>query len=151
MITVVTSGGFDPLHAGHVQLINDARKLGDKLIVLLMSDKWLMMKKGYVFMPLDQREFIISNLRSVDEVIVVPELTTVVPYLRGIVPTIYAKGGDRNRANMPDEEVKACDELGIKIVDGVGGSKISSSSQLVRNSVRQMIDYVLKKEEEYRV
>lgn len=143
MVHVVTSGGFDPLHAGHVQLFNEARKLGDRLTVLIMSDEWLMRKKGYVFMPFEDRSFIIACIRSVDEVIEIPNGKSVIPWLSEIKPNIYAKGGDRNRDNMPAEEIEICDHYGIEIIDGVGGGKIRSSSELVHDAVKQIVSKAL--------
>ena len=68
-IIVVVTGGFDPLHSGHIVYFKDAKKLGDKLIVGINSDEWLVNKKGRPFMPLSERSEIIKNLTVVDEVI----------------------------------------------------------------------------------
>ena len=69
MKIVVVSGGFDPIHSGHIAYFKSAKKLGDKLIVALNSDKWLINKKGKFFMPFEERSIIIKNLAMVDEVI----------------------------------------------------------------------------------
>ena len=69
MKVVVVSGGFDPVHSGHIAYFNAAKKLGDKLIVALNSDDWLVNKKGKFFMPFEERSIIIENLKMVDEVI----------------------------------------------------------------------------------
>ena len=65
----VVSGGFDPIHSGHISYINSAKKYGDYLIIALNSDDWLITKKGKAFMPFDERKAILENLKSVDEVI----------------------------------------------------------------------------------
>ena len=66
---IVVSGGFDPIHSGHIQLLSNARALGDKLIVALNDDEWLANKKGKEFMPFNERKIVIENLKMVDEVI----------------------------------------------------------------------------------
>ena len=68
-VIVLVTGGFDPIHSGHILYLNDAKKLGDKLIVGVNSDQWLINKKGSPFMPIDERINIISNLSVVDEAI----------------------------------------------------------------------------------
>ena len=65
----VVSGGFDPIHSGHISYINSAKKYGDYLIIALNSDDWLIAKKGKAFMPFDERKAILNNLKNVDEVI----------------------------------------------------------------------------------
>ena len=69
-IIVAVSGGFDPIHIGHVRLFNDAKKLGDELVVILNNDNWLKQKKGFVLMPENERKEIIESLKPVDRVIV---------------------------------------------------------------------------------
>ena len=69
MKVVVVSGGFDPLHSGHISYFKDARNHGDKLIVALNSDNWLVKKKGKFFMTFSERKLIIENLKYVDQVI----------------------------------------------------------------------------------
>lgn len=136
MKAVAVSGGFDPVHGGHIRLFKEARKLGDNLIVILNNDNWLMSKKGYVFMPEDMRAEILKELRSVDEVYITKHLIydhdmSVCRALRVINPQIFANGGDRFEDNIP--EVDVCKELGIKMVFNVGGKKIASSSELVED------------------
>src|SRR3989344_4527047 len=105
-VIVVTSGGFDPIHVGHVRLFNEAKKLGDELVVILNNDNWLRLKKGYVFMSELERKEIIESLGSVDRVILSlhPENTSDISIsneLRMIRPHIFAKGGDRHTGNIP--------------------------------------------------
>jgi D-beta-D-heptose 7-phosphate kinase/D-beta-D-heptose 1-phosphate adenosyltransferase len=130
---VVVCGGFDPIHVGHVRHLKDAKALGDVLIVILNSDDWLLKKKGYIFMSFNERKEIIESIKYVDQVIPYEEGGdgSVAKTLKKLKPDIFAKGGDRNIANIPKSEVETCRRLGIKLVTGVGGGKIQSSSWLV--------------------
>ncbi len=132
MKTVAISGGFDPLHIGHVRHINEARKLGDKLTVILTRDDQLIRKKGYVFMVYEARKEILENVVGVDEVVenVDREITSN-ESLEYYKPDIFAKGGDRVPETMPPEEIDVCDRINCKIEYDIGGEKIESSSLLV--------------------
>ena len=131
MIVVATSGGFDPLHIGHVRCFKEAKKLGDYLIVILNSDRFLREKKGIVFMPYSERKEIIKSLKCVDKVVdCVDKDQSVCKTLEKIRPDIFAKGGDRTLENIPEKEV--CQRLNIKMVFNVGGKKVQSSSWLLR-------------------
>lgn len=131
---VAVSGGFDPLHVGHLRMIQAARKLGTRLIVIVNRDEFLMRKKGYVFMPLDERMEILRGLRDVDEVVAaVDSDQTVCETLRRVKAHVFANGGDRrSEAEIPEATV--CRELGIEMVFNVGGGKVQSSSELVERS-----------------
>ncbi len=134
---VAVSGGFDPLHKGHVRLCNEAKALGDYLVVILNNDHWLLAKKGFVFMDEAERMEILQALRAVDEVVltrhaVSPEDMSVCGMLRELRPHIFANGGDRKEGNVPEYAV--CTELDIEMAFGVGGGKVQSSSQLVQRS-----------------
>jgi cytidyltransferase-like protein len=133
-ITVVTGGGFDPIHVGHIQLLKAARALGDKLIVILNSDRQLILKKGFVFMGEWERKTIMESIRYVDQVVMdIDKDCTCVETLKLLKPDILAKGGDRCcDEDMPPEELKVCKELGIRIIYAVGGGKIQSSSWLTK-------------------
>ncbi|MDP3991495.1 MAG: adenylyltransferase/cytidyltransferase family protein [Candidatus Colwellbacteria bacterium] len=134
-VVVVVSGGFDPIHAGHVRLFEEAGKLGDKLVVILNNDNWLKKKKGYVFMPQRERKEVIEALRAVDKVILTghrpnPKDMTVSKELRALRPNIFANGGDRTVKNTPEKA--ACKAAGCKVVYSVGrGGKVQSSSWLL--------------------
>ncbi len=134
-IIVTVSGGFDPIHAGHVRLLQEAKKLGDKLVVILNNDNWLKKKKGYVFMTEVERKEVINALAAVDEVVLTghgpdPEDMSVCAELKKIKPQIFANGGDRTKKNIP--EVTVCNKMSCKLVFNVGrGGKIQSSSWLV--------------------
>lgn len=133
--TVVVSGGFDPLHIGHVLMFKEAKKLGDELLVILNNDNWLMKKKGYVFMPEKERKGILESIRFVDRVVLSshpknPKDMSVCRELSKLKPDIFANGGDRKKDNIP--EVGVCEDIGCKMVFSVGkGGKIQSSSWLV--------------------
>jgi cytidyltransferase-like protein len=133
---VVVSGGFDPVHKGHIALFEEAKKLGDKLIVALNSDKWLARKKGRSFMMYEERALILRNLKMVDDVLAFNDKDdTAIDALRRVrdhYPNdaiVFANGGDRSAGNTPEQSVPD-----IEFVFGVGGvEKKNSSSQLVRN------------------
>lgn len=137
MKVVATSGYFDPMHIGHVRLLKEARKLGDKLIVILNSDKQAMIKKGFSFMPQEQRKEIIQELNCVDEVFIsIDEDGSQCKTLAFLKPDIFAKGGDRNSSNIPETEV--CKKYNIEIINNVGGEKIQSSSWLIDKALQRV-------------
>jgi D-beta-D-heptose 7-phosphate kinase/D-beta-D-heptose 1-phosphate adenosyltransferase len=132
--TVVVSGGFDPVHIGHVRLILAAAEYGD-VIVVANSDSWLYRKKGFVFMTWEQRKEILEALKGVVRVEWVDDTDeTVCEALRRIKPTYFANGGDRKGDNVP--EVAVCEELDIEMLWNMGGTKIESSSDLVNKANR---------------
>lgn len=136
-IVVAVSGGFDPIHVGHVEMFYEAKALGDELVVILNNDNWLQNKKGHVFMPQAERKEIIEALKPVDRVVLTEhqlgdEDVSVCRSLEEIKPDIFANGGDRKPDGDPVPEVKLCEKLGIKMVYNVGKrGKIQSSSWLV--------------------
>ena len=130
--TVVVSGGFDPVHIGHIRLILAAGEYGD-VIVVANSDSWLFRKKGFVFMSWDQRKEILEALKGVVRVEWVDDRDeTVCEALSRLKPTYFANGGDRKSNNVP--EVQVCEDLGIEMLWNVGGSKAASSTELVNKS-----------------
>lgn len=139
-IIVAVSGGMDPLHIGHIQLLEEAKSLGDELVVILNNDNWLKKKKGFVFMPQQERKEILKALKWVDKVIITehglnPEDTSVNRELRKIKPNIFANGGDRTKNNIP--EVAVCKEINCKMVFNVGrAGKIQSSSWLLEKILK---------------
>lgn len=134
----MVSGGFDPVHVGHVRLFNEAKKLGDELVVVINNDNWLKLKKGYAFMPEHERKEIIEAFHSVDRVLLSSHKKntkdiSVSEDIRRLRPHVFAKGGDRHSGNIPSPEVFVCNEIGCEIVNGIGhGGKIQSSSELIK-------------------
>lgn len=132
-LVVAVSGGFDPIHKGHVRHIKKAMELG-RVIVILTRDDQLVAKKGKVFMEYDERKEIIEAI-IVDRGGVVVNIDNTVASVDSIKkyhPDIFAKGGDTwDIDNLPEADV--CKELGIKVVFGIGGvEKVQSSSQLIK-------------------
>ena len=136
-VVVAVSGGFDPIHIGHIRYLREAKALGDELIVILNNDNWLRDKKGYVFMQEEERKEIIESIVGVDRVVCTDHTPgdpdrSVCRTLREIKPHIFANGGDRKPDGDPVPEVEVCKELDIKLVYNVGtGGKVQSSSWLI--------------------
>jgi cytidyltransferase-like protein len=135
MRIVITSGYYNPLHSGHLECMRLARELGDDLIVIVNNDAQVAIKGSRPFMNQDDRLAIVGALKPVSEAILsIDQDGSVCNTIRSIrarfpnADIIFAKGGDRFAANVP--EVEVCASLGIKIVDGLGG-KIRSSSELL--------------------
>ena len=137
MKKIMVSGGFDPLHVGHVRMIKEAAEWGE-VIVVINSDDWLMRKKGYVFMPWKERAEIIRSIEGVVEVTGVDDSDDTVCRAIGYHrPDAFANGGDRKKNNTPEMEV--CDEFGIQMLWGIGGKdKPQSSSWLVNKAMEQL-------------
>jgi len=130
--TIIISGGFDPIHVGHVRIIQDAANYGE-VTAVVNSDDWLMRKKGYVFMPFEERCEVLQAIREVSDTASVDDTdNTVCEALRRLKPAMFGNGGDRTDKNTPEQDV--CEELGIHMVFGLGGKKIQSSSELVEKS-----------------
>jgi cytidyltransferase-like protein len=132
---VALSGGFDPIHPGHVRMIREAKKHGDYLVVILNNDNWLHAKKGYAFMSENDRKEVLEGIKGVDKVILTkhpknPKDMSVSAELRKLHPDVFGNGGDRKKDNTPEKTV--CQEIGCKMVYNVGsGGKIQSSSWLL--------------------
>lgn len=129
-VLVAVSGYFNPLHAGHLVMISKAKKIGDKLVVIVNNDYQVKLKGSVPFMSLADRVKIIKALRDVDEVFVsIDKDPTVCKSLTHIKPDIFANGGDRKSiGDIPEYSV--CQKHGIKMVDGLG-KKIRASSVLI--------------------
>jgi len=131
--TICVSGGFDPVHIGHLRMIQEAAQYGE-VIVIVNSDKWLMRKKGYIFMPFEERCEILEGLRGVKEAVWVDDSdNTVCEALRRIKPTYFANGGDRKNHNTPEMDI--CAAHSIECLWNIGGGKIQSSSDLIKGSM----------------
>lgn len=130
---IVVSGGFDPVHSGHIKLIKEARSLGDMLIVGINSDEWLARKKGRAFMPWQERLCILNNLSSVDEVYTFDDEDGTACHLleqvRAHYPDsqiVFANGGDRTEKNIPEQSV-----ADVEFVFGIGGENKANSSSWI--------------------
>jgi len=129
---VVVSGYFDPVHVGHIELLERAKSLGKKLIVIVNNDKQAELKKGKSFMCQEDRCIIMQSMYLVDEVFLsIDDDNTVCKSLEAIKPHIFANGGDRYSDEIPEAAV--CKKYNIKIVDGLG-KKVRSSSELIKNA-----------------
>ena len=137
MKIIIVSGGFDPIHSGHIAYFKSARSYGDKLVVALNSDSWLESKKGKFFMPFNERKAIIESISYVDEVIDFEddEIGSCIHALekaKTLFPNdklFFANGGDRNDGNIPEMSVD-----GIEFLFSVGGDdKKNSSSWILKN------------------
>ena len=132
---IAVSGGFDPVHIGHVRMIQDASRYGD-VLVIINSDDWLMRKKGYVFMPWKERAEIMGNIKGVTIVTAVnDEDGTVCEAIRRHKPDAFANGGDRKTENTPEMDV--CEELGIQLMWAIGGSDKPQSSSWLVNKLKE--------------
>jgi len=133
MSIIILSGGFDPVHSGHIFLMEEAKKLGDILIVGLNSDEWLVRKKGKAFMPFNERKAIISAMGCVDAVHAfndddgtARELLENVKAKNPNEKIVFANGGDRTDKNIPEMDVP-----GIEFAFGVGGENKANSSSWI--------------------
>ncbi len=137
---VAVSGGFDPMHIGHVRMFQTAKKFGDKLVVIVNNDNWLRLKKGFVFMPEQERKEIIEAFDFVDKVVLTDHSKTdtdmsVSRILRKLRPAVFANGGDRTLTTTPEDTL--CSQLGIQRTYGVGrGGKVQSSSWMVKDAIK---------------
>ena len=132
---IAVSGGFDPVHIGHIRMIRDASRYGD-VMVIINSDEWLQRKKGYVFMPYEERAEIMGNLKGVTMITSVDDSDgTVCQALRRHRPDAFANGGDRKTENTP--EMDTCEELGIQMLWSIGGSNKPQSSSWLVNKLKE--------------
>jgi D-beta-D-heptose 7-phosphate kinase/D-beta-D-heptose 1-phosphate adenosyltransferase len=141
----LTSGGFDPLHVGHLRCIQESAEIAQRgsrsgiewqpgvLVVIVNGDGFLHRKKDYAFMSCQERMEIISGIQGVDYVVEWDDGTqTVTGALEILKPDFFLKGGDRdNRGNVPEFDI--CKEIDCKVIFNVGGGKVQSSSHLVKN------------------
>jgi D-beta-D-heptose 7-phosphate kinase/D-beta-D-heptose 1-phosphate adenosyltransferase len=134
---IVTSGGFDPMHVGHLRCLIEsadlARKIDGKtkLAVIVNGDGFLLRKKGYAFMPANERMEIIAGVKGVDYVVPWDDGgQTVTDALAILKPLAFTKGGDRDAASSVPE-FDLCEQIGAQVIFNVGGGKIQSSSSLV--------------------
>lgn len=144
MKLVLVTGGFDPLHSGHIEYFKAAKKLGDKLIVGVNSDAWLTRKKGRPFMPLNERLAIISEFKIVDIAVPFDERDdadgSAINFIKQTLDNypdhevIFANGGDRTPTNIPEMSISS-DRLSF--VFGVGGENKQNSSRWILEEWRK--------------
>jgi len=139
---VAVSGGFDPIHEGHIRYLKGAWEIAQKenckVLVILNQDEWLR-KKGYghPFYTYEQRKEILEAIKYVDVVVsAIDNDHTVACTLAVYRPKIFAKGGDRDYEHIPDAEKDVCKKYGIKIITGVGGYDKPNSSRYIITKVR---------------
>ncbi len=135
---ILVSGGFDPIHSGHIALIKEAAKLGD-VVVLLNSDSWLRDKKGKEFLSFRERKIIMLSIKNIIDVISFDDSDKTC--LDGIKKALqkysghkvkFANGGDRNSTTTPNQETIFCNENNVEVLWGIGGTnKANSSSQIL--------------------
>lgn len=133
--TVLVTGGFDPIHSGHIEYLNHAAQLGDRLVVGVNSDGWLKRKKGRAFMPFSERAAILSNIKCVDEVIDFDDTDgtacdAIAKVLDRHGSLIFANGGDRTLTNIP-EMVQYDTDSRVRFQFGVGGENKANSSRWI--------------------
>jgi D-beta-D-heptose 7-phosphate kinase/D-beta-D-heptose 1-phosphate adenosyltransferase len=135
MNVVLVTGGFDPIHSGHIKYLKTAKSMGDTLIVGVNSDAWLTRKKGRPFLPLHERLNIIQNLNMVDYVIEFDDsdgsARKAIGMVRAMCPLdtiIFANGGDRTRENIPEMDIQ---DNNLEFAFGVGGEDKSNSSSWI--------------------
>lgn len=131
---VATSGGFDPIHPGHISCIIDSKKYGDTLVVIVNGDGFLTAKKGRAFQNLETRSLIVSGIAGVDYVVPfeIKNDQTVSKALAALKPHVFTKGGDRvDEKSIPEWEI--CKKYNIEIVSGVGADKQWSSSWFLKD------------------
>ena len=130
-ILVATSGYFDPLHRGHLELFSLAKKIGTKLIVIVNNDRQAKLKKGFSFMSEEERLAVVSSLKMVDRAVLsIDKDKTICKTLELLKPHIFAKGGDSTLNNVPERKI--CEKLGIRLALGLG-DKIQASSRLLKD------------------
>lgn len=136
---VITSGYFNPLHIGHMNLMREAKKIGDFLVVIVNNDRQVKVKGSMPFMSEKERIEIVKDIKHVDAVFLsIDEDLPISKSLRAIAnqykgELFFAKGGDRNADNIPQSEKEVCMEFNIKVVNNVGGGKVQSSSKLLND------------------
>jgi len=132
MSIACVSGYFDPIHIGHIEYFKKSKLVADKLMVIVNNDDQAILKKGRAFMPVEERIKIIQELKCVDYVVLSLDTDRTVCKTLAMVeprPTYFCNGGDQNNNSIPESEI--CNELGIKLLDGLG-EKIQSSSWLIK-------------------
>ncbi|MFA4952824.1 MAG: adenylyltransferase/cytidyltransferase family protein [Candidatus Pacearchaeota archaeon] len=141
-IVIAASGYFDPIHSGHINYLREAKKLGDKLIVIVNNDKQAKLKKEHYFMPVKERKIILESIKYVDKVFVsIDKDRSVSKSLARIKPDVFAVGMDNYKQHLLEKDI--CEKLKIKIVDALARKFIIHSS--LKQSSSKIVDKFLKK------
>lgn len=136
--TIMLSGGFDPIHVGHIRMIQEASKFGE-VIVVVNSDAWLLRKKGYCFMDFEDRCEIVRSIEGVKKVLSCDDTDdTVIDAIIKYKPDIFGNGGDRFMKNTPEAAI--CEKYEIETLWGLGGEKIRSSSTIIKKTKDLLYD-----------
>jgi cytidyltransferase-like protein len=137
---LILSGGFDPLHVGHVRMIQQARDLAALVVVGVNSDAWLERNRSAVHMPFEERREVVASIRGVTSAVGFEDQDNTARGLIKMVHTMspgakiaFGNGGNRTALNVP--EVDLCRELGVDLVWGLGGQRVGASSELVYRSM----------------
>ena len=135
---IILSGGFDPVHKGHIRMFREAANLGANVIVGLNSDEWLTRKKGKPFMKWEERAVILESCKFINQVLPMDDSDdTACDIIKQVSDKYegyniyFANGGDRGKGNVPELDV--CKNLNVVMLWGIGGGKIQSSSELTAN------------------
>ena len=137
---IILSGGFDPVHKGHMRMFREAANLGHQVIVGLNSDEWLSRKKGKPFMKWEERAEILESCKFINQVLPLDDTDDTAKDIIVKVSKLYnnedfniyfANGGDRGKGNVP--ELSVCKDFNVTMLWGIGGGKIQSSSWLIEN------------------
>lgn len=138
---VMVSGYFNPIHRGHINYINDSKRFGDTLIVVVNGDEASVRKRGYSLVPIEDRLETLSQFTCVDYVIDSND-SDMSNMLWILQPDFFCNGGDVTEENFNEKEKEMCSKYGIKTAFGVGGrNKIASSSQFMNQAFQQYKDY----------
>mgnify|MGYP003666356838 CR=1 FL=1 len=146
---VALSGGFDPLHIGHIQLFKDAAEYGN-VVVILNSDEWLIKKRGYCFMPFSQRKMLLEEIPYVETVMPVRDMDgTICAALRKLKPDFFGNGGSRKKSNTPEAEKRLCAALNITMLWNLGENAIQNTYiwQIQNRTMKEAIRLLEKNEE----
>jgi D-beta-D-heptose 7-phosphate kinase/D-beta-D-heptose 1-phosphate adenosyltransferase len=144
MHIIIATGGFDPLHTGHINYLNEAKKLGDYLVVGVNSNDWLIRKKGTYFLDFAERCMVINSLKPVNAVLAFDDadgtacslLNNLIQVYEGKYRITFANGGDRDESNTPETGIQ-----GIEFAWNVGGGKLNSSSSILDDYVQRVNAY----------
>ena len=141
---IALSGGFDPIHIGHLQLFKDASEYGD-VVIILNSDDWLAKRKGYHFMKWREREIILNSIPWVSRVIKVDDrYGNVCKAIKKLKPDYFGNGGTRKKTNTPKPEIRCCEEVGTIMLWNLGENAMQDGNILTIQDrcIKEMIKHM---------